>query len=92
MMDILILKVFDDNLNVWHLSASTECSSSHDIVKIISRNVLVIGSSSFQHFKEFLMTHGFSELLGDSLDAVNVNHSGIIGVEEVKYFIDAVLN
>ena len=38
------------------------------------------------------MTHGFSELLGDSLNAVDVDHSIAISVEEFKYFIDAVLN
>ena len=43
----------------------SESFFSHDVIKVFSGDFLSVLGSSFQHFSQFVIAHGFSQLFGD---------------------------
>jgi hypothetical protein len=64
----------------------------HDVIEILSTDFSTVGSSSLKHFFKFWDIHSFTELLGDSLDVINVDETSSVVVEKVEDLIDAVLS
>jgi hypothetical protein len=63
----------------------------HDVVEVLAGDLAAVGSSTLQHFLEFLDVHGLTELLGDAADVGGLDEASVVVVEEVEDLIDAVL-
>ena len=73
------------------MSRKSEGLFGHDVVEIFSADLSSVCCGSLEHFFEFSNVHGFTQFLGDSLDVINVDESGLVVVEQVEDFIDTVL-
>ena len=61
----------------------------HNVVEVLSGNVLAVGGGSLEHVLELLDAHGLSELLRDSLQVVEVDQTASVVIEEIENLIDS---
>ncbi len=64
---------------------------SHNIVEILARDLLVVGTGSLQHLDKLFLAHSFAKLLRHAFDIVNIDEAGAIVVEQVEYLVYAAL-
>ena len=64
----------------------------HNVVEIFTGDLSAIGSCPLEHLLQLLHVHGLTQLLGHSPDVVGVDVAAVIVVEQVEYFINAVLS
>ena len=73
-------------------AAESESFLGHDVVEILPGYLSPVGCCSLKHFFEFLDIHGLAQFFGHSADVVGVDEAGVVVVEEVEDFVDAVLD
>lgn len=77
---------------MWICCNWSEWFFSHDVVEVFLGDFTAVGGSPLEHFLELLQAHVFSQLLSHSLDIVHVNSSTSVIIEQVEYFVDALLS
>ena len=64
----------------------------HNVVEVFSGDLPAVGGSPLEHLLQLLDIHGLAQLFGHPPDVVGVDEAAVIVVEEIEYFINAVLS
>lgn len=63
----------------------------HDVVEVLRSDLAIsIAISSFDHFAELLLSHGFTQFLGNSLEILQADRPCFVVIKQAKDFVDAV--
>ena len=73
-------------------AAESESFLGHDVIEILTGDLSAIGGCPLKHFFKLLNIHGLAQFLGHPADVVGVDVAGVIVVEEIEDFVDAVLD
>jgi hypothetical protein len=68
---------------------NSESFFGHYVIKIFSRDFFAVLSGSFQHFSQFVIAHGLSQLLRYFPQVRQVDGIAAIFIEKVEYFVNA---
>jgi len=80
-------------MNGWRAynESGSEGLLGHDVVEILPGDLPAVGSSPLEHLLKLLHIHGLAQLLGHPADVVGVDVARVVVVEQVEYFVYAVL-
>lgn len=64
----------------------------HYVIEVFLCDFPSVAGSPLEHFLKLAGVHGLAQLLGNSLDVVNVDGSGPVVVEKVENTVDSSLS